>query len=391
MLLNLSGVSITTLTDDLVRDELSRLDSDYDDIKELNISNCDLGSLEGITLFKNLHTLIASHNRISVIDQIASLYGLRNVKLDHNCLTDIYIRTHANGRYVLSSFSDVSALSFEKFAHKDISVTEKVSDNILGGLDAEGYEYIDLSFNKIETIQGLVPGRLKCFTLILSNNLISVVDGLCSFLDIRVLDLSFNVECDIRKLSECSFAPNCKIFLQSIKLQNVELLEDLLNSHKNAVAYTDLGDVHHERLLQVCNLDLTKLREKRFISTSSGYADFVYDGDEFPDELLTPRCDTYTNSDKAYINRSLDILEPFETGSTADTSYFSKSFSYLEQNPKSEKGKQSSDEYNSVKYLPKTATPGVSHLDFLYSSIRLCNAIDSWSNDIKNTLLKNTD
>ncbi|XP_952468.1 uncharacterized protein TA12130 [Theileria annulata] len=390
MLLDLRFRKLFTLHDNrLVNQELSKLNLSFDDITELNVSGCHLDDLYGIEVFKNLERLDASNNNISLLDPLVSL-NLVSLRLNNNNVEYLYIKELDNGTVVLSSYRDAK--------HRD-SFTKFDSENKKPGKShkqTRPLEYVDLSSNEIKLFKHLTPGgKLSFEVLNLSNNNISNFNALEYVKCYKTLDLSFNQHLDLKHLNKSTLSDECKVYLQYTRLKNEHLLPGILDRYENILVHHETEVVQHERLVSPYRLHLDNVRNKKFVSTDGEYADFMYEGDSYPSELMTPRYldtgDVVPNVQ--YKGKPENRLSQLETESTYDDN--ENKFVTIPSIENEISEGYEFEKYTRISHMAPNSSNVISErefetdfnqLDFLISSMELCKKIDMWSDDIKKTL-----
>nr|XP_764815.2 uncharacterized protein TpMuguga_02g00249 [Theileria parva strain Muguga]EAN32532.2 hypothetical protein TpMuguga_02g00249 [Theileria parva strain Muguga] len=390
MLLDLRFRKLFTLYDNrLVHQELSKLNLTYDDITELNVSGCHLDDLFGIEVFRNLERLDASNNNISLLDPLVSL-NLVSLRMNNNSVEYLYIKELSNGMVVLSSFRD--AKYTESFVRSDSE--NKKFDRSRRPFNC--LEFVDLSSNEIKLFKHLTPGgKLGFQVLNLSNNNISNFNALEYVKCYQTLDVSFNQHLDLKHLNKCTLTNDCKVYLQYTRLKNEHLLPGILDRYENILVHHETEVVQHERLVSPYKLHLDNVKTKKFVSTDAEYADFIYEGESSPSELLTPR---YLDTEDVvpnvhYKEKPENRLCQLETESTYDDNEtkFISIASMASEIPED----YEFDKYARISHLVPTSSnvrtekefeTDFNQLDFLVSSMELCRKIDMWSDDIKKTL-----
>ncbi|BAM39962.1 conserved hypothetical protein [Theileria orientalis strain Shintoku] len=388
MLLDLSGRKLCSLHDNFfVVEELARNNLRFEDITELDVTGCGLDDLFGIDLFKNLKTLVASYNKIFLLDPLVSL-DLKKIVLDNNNVEQLYVKQLKNGMTVLSSDPD------NDYTQRFLNFTLRVDGNGQVLRKSE-LEYVDLSNNKIKFIKNMAFDRkLSIKVLNLCNNNISDFSGLESIVGLNRLDVSSNEEFDMKHLERFASSDQCKINLQSTRLTNEYMVPYLLDRYENMVIHHETDKTYHDRLRNPYNLHLNRLKNKRFTKSYGEYAGFLYEGEASPMELLTPR---YVDAEKASetahcIQNPANMISQLETQSTVDNvddklssmalnNELNYQYHYNEY--------QGLDEYETGKIGIEKVDKLISdpkELDFLISSTELCKKIDMWSDDIKNSL-----
>ncbi|UKJ90242.2 hypothetical protein MACJ_001174 [Theileria orientalis] len=388
MLLDLSGRKLCSLHDNFsVLEELARNNLKFEDITELDVSGCGLDDLFGIDLFKNLKTLVASYNKISLLDPLVSL-DLKKIVLDNNNIDRLYVKQLNNGMTVLSSDPD------NDYTHRFLNLTLRLDDNGQVLTKSE-LEYVDLSKNKIQFIKNMAfDKKLTIRVLKLGNNNISDFSGLASITGLNILDLSSNEEFDMKHLERFAPSEHCKINLQSTRLTNEYMVPYLLDRYKNMVIHHETDKTHHDRLRNPYNLLLNRLKNKRFTKSSGEYAGFLYEGEVCPSELLTPR---YVGAEKTTqtehcVQNPANIISQLETQSTVDNADDKLSSMALNNDLNYQyhyNEYQTLEDYETEKIGIDKVDKLISdpnELDFLISSAELCKKIDKWSDDIKNSL-----
>ncbi|UKK02221.2 hypothetical protein MACK_001576 [Theileria orientalis] len=388
MLLDLSGRKLCSLHDNIfVLEELERNNLRFEDITELDVTGCGLDDLFGIDLFKNLKTLVASYNKISLLDPLVSL-DLKKIVLDNNNIDQLYVKQLKNGMTVLSSDPD------NDYTESFLNFTLRVDVNGQVLRKSE-LDYVDLSNNKIQFIKNMVfDKKLRIKVLNLSNNNISDFSGLESLTGLNTLDVSSNEEFDMKHLEKFSPSERCKINLQSTRLANEHIVPYLLDRYENMVIQHETDQTYHDRLRNPYDLRLNRLKNKRFTKSYGEYAGFLYEGEVSPTELLTPR---YVGTGKTTktgnsVQNPANLISQLETQSTVDNADDKLSSIGLNNELNYQY------HYNEYQHLDDYETEKIgidkidkmisdpNELDFLISSAELCKKIDMWSDDIKNSL-----
>lgn len=193
-------------------------------IKNLDLSNSNITSIEGIEIFKNLSNVNLSNNKITDIEPLTKLNSLMVIDLSNNNITDI------------SAFSNMKtkSLSTIKLANnkiKDVSVLNNISTLDISGCNItdlsklQGCEkLVSLKIANTPGIKGLQSLPEKLYELDISNcnideipvfknnisslniskNNITTLEGIQNFKKLNNLDISENSIKDWTALQELS-------------------------------------------------------------------------------------------------------------------------------------------------------------------------------------------
>ncbi len=166
-------------------------------MKELDLSNQSLTSLEDLADYTDLETLVLNGNEISDFSALANMPSLERLELEDNCLTDVsflaYCPNLKHLNLAKNAIQDITpARDLEGLVSLDISHNQLTDIDILSGL--QHLTYLDSSYNPFG------PGRYFDASefpvleeLYLSHCHMQVFsDHYSNFTHLKKLDLSYN-------------------------------------------------------------------------------------------------------------------------------------------------------------------------------------------------------
>ncbi|VDK27142.1 unnamed protein product [Gongylonema pulchrum] len=192
-------------------------------LRSNRISSIETGPL--FQVFKRLEVLDLSDNSFTKIPSFKELSNLRQIRLDHNNITQIETL----------AFSSNSKLQFISLEDNQISSISRNSFDSLDELVA-----LNLANNSIKTIErGMLDGMRQLQQLNLRNNSLSVLEKLTftSVPQITTLDLAHNA---LYKIEKDVFKPLKNLFWLDLSSNRIETLEN--NTFKDKIANILLND-----------------------------------------------------------------------------------------------------------------------------------------------------
>ncbi len=180
--------------------------SQFKNLKYLNLSNGELGSLDELGYLKDLEYLTLKKSNIVTINDLISLSSLRYLDLSNNDIINASVISHlTNLRYLALGNNNISNTSF---LERLINLTDlNLKSNSLRSTDY---------FQKLSKLE----------TLNLSDNHIGNIDALQFCRALKRLDLSYNKVTDLAPLTRLSKAE--EINLNKNKIEDLSPLSSLL-------------------------------------------------------------------------------------------------------------------------------------------------------------------
>ena len=229
----------------------------FEHIREINLSGCKLRDVDilGAPEFKNLRELNLDNNHMSTLESLAGLTNLSILRLNYNRIEGLFGPRRAAEDGIRNSSSRASLNGSASTASLASVNTANNSTSPLPTLQLHNLEVLHLGYNKITNIKGLMLDNFPNLrALYLTGNDISKVDGLQSCGELRELVLDKN---RIRGFDPHSLA-NLK------KLQDLRIEENGLRSLSNfpvlpcmtvlSVAGNRINDIIElEKLCRVCD------------------------------------------------------------------------------------------------------------------------------------------
>ncbi len=199
-------------------------------IGELDLSNCNLSSLEGIEMFSNLNSLNASNNNIDDITPLSKLSNLLFVDLSNNNITDVSAFGNMKNKKISdinlsnNKIKDVSAIGEIQYEYDWNTLQLNISNNpnVKGIENLKNVTYLDISDCNIKDVSAFKDfDRLDYLKI----NNTPGIKGL-SELPGGLYELEIS-NCDLDNLSEI----NNNISSLKISNNNIVTLEELKDFH----------------------------------------------------------------------------------------------------------------------------------------------------------------
>lgn len=238
--------------------------SDLVAIKELDLSDKGIKSLQGTQYFVNLVRLDMSGNMIEDLEPLRTLTKMKTLLLSSNLLVDItplqylsnleYLNLDNNKVYDLTPLLQVVHL-------KQLSLMQNnISNTILIGKLVE-LEVLDLSKNSIFEVTGL-DKLVKLKELYLNTNFISDISFVGSMINLEVLDLGEN---------------------RITKIDALKKLTSLKALYLNVNSISDISAIGDLIYLKILDLTENKITEVSGLQNLVGLTRLYLDGNQISD------------------------------------------------------------------------------------------------------------
>ncbi len=249
------------------------------EVTELDLSNAQIQSLDGIENFTNLVNLNLAGNSITDLSKLENLNNLQSLNLLNNSIKDISALNSLTSLKVLKIGNDVERTSIESLSTIEKLINlEELTMVYLNIQDLTPFSKLtkltnlDLSFNNISDVSEL--GKITSLKkLQLISNKISNIDGLKTLTNLQDLNLYDN---QIEDISALEGLDNLDTLLLANQKLNTEAMEgttiDLPEIFKQAtqadsIGYMGLNDFTLENCTQ--GEDKTKVTIDEGVETAS--------------------------------------------------------------------------------------------------------------------------
>ncbi len=230
------------------------------DVYTVNLRDCNINSLKGISCLKGTHSLFLDNNNISDITELGSMKSLETITICNNNISDI----SALAPLQLTFFSatdnnikDISALNNKKYLTHIYLDNNKV-ENIPSLADLKYLEYLSLDNNNISDIN-VFKGNKSIKYISLNNNNISDISGISGMEQLIMLNLGNNHVSDISALNNCNN-------LNQLELNdnNITDISPIKNAYNMSTLYLDNNNISDiTALSQYASLNELKLQNNK--------------------------------------------------------------------------------------------------------------------------------
>lgn len=163
-------------------------------LQKLNLSNCQLSTITGLTGTTTLVSLDLSVNSISDLSPIMGNTSLETLNLQHNAISTVSAIANMTALNWLdisnNSLADLSPIGgCSAITHLDVSNNALTALSGISGL--ENLTWLDASYNALTDMTG-ISSCVNLTDLDLSNNALENMDETVSLVNLANLDLSYN-------------------------------------------------------------------------------------------------------------------------------------------------------------------------------------------------------
>ena len=164
------------------------------ELKELNLEDCSLSSIEGLTGAVALEKLNLKSNTVRNLSALSTMMALKDLNLQHNALVNLdQLSSLVNLEILDISYNSVTSLSPLSACTRLSALNADANqiDTVYGIHNLPILTVLSLDHNKLTDVSQLT-GCTEMVNLSFSNNQVADISGLNSLLKLDILDFSYN-------------------------------------------------------------------------------------------------------------------------------------------------------------------------------------------------------
>ena len=225
------------------------------ELKELNLENCSISTIEALSGAASLEKLNLKSNTVRNLEAISTMTSLKDLNLQHNAVTGLEaLSTLTNLEILDVSYNSVTSLmplaSCSRLSA--LNADSNQLETVYGIQELPMLTVLSVDYNKLPDIS-LLSGCTELVNLSFSNNQVSDISGLNTLLKLDILDFSYNQVASLPIWQEgCALRVIDGSYNQLTTIDSLAELDNIsyvYMDYNNLTSITALADCYH--LVQV--------------------------------------------------------------------------------------------------------------------------------------------
>ena len=225
------------------------------ELKELNLENCSISTIEALSGAAALEKLNLKSNTVRNLEAISTMTSLKDLNLQHNAVTGLEaLSTLTNLEILDVSYNSVTSLTPLASCTRlsALNADSNQLETVYGIHELPMLTVLSVDYNKLPDIS-LLSGCTELVNLSFSNNQVSDISSLKALLKLDILDFSYNQVAALPVWQEgCALRVIDGSYNQLTTIDSLAELDNIgyvYMDYNNLTSVTALADCYH--LVQV--------------------------------------------------------------------------------------------------------------------------------------------